>query len=273
MRCNICGCDTQLTDDHVPPKFWNNSKIKYYNQGLGTVKPEERATQSFPWRSSKGIVFHSICEKCNNDLLGNKTDKALKELIDRIKNGLKNIQYSHYLNCNIQVNRVARAVVGHMLASKEYYDDQTITDTVLRDFFLDPRALPPNDMHLFYFFYPYDYIVIARDVVPFRLERENDPFVAPTGSISCIYSYPIAFLLSHGDESQYFKLKDMFSYCTDNIDEKKEILFDFSTFSYPTTSLPRHFAWPINISTDPDGAMGVMGGESAQSLIIAKGFK
>ena len=121
-RCNICGEQAKLTEDHVPPKFWNNSKIKFFSQGFGTMDPP-RANMPYPQQARKGIVFRTLCEKCNNDLLGDKTDKHLKEFIDIIKTGAPIRRYSHFLNCNVYVNRVARAVTGHILAAKNSYDD------------------------------------------------------------------------------------------------------------------------------------------------------
>ena len=271
-RCNICGEKSKLTEDHVPPKFWNNKTIKYYSQGLGTNDPQKAKTP-FPWQARKGIVFRSICEKCNNELLGDKTDIPLKHFIDEIKRGASKMNYSPYLNCVISVNRVARAVIGHLLAAKEFYDDKTKTDAQLREFFLNTASLPPDEMYLYFFFYPYDNIVIARDVVPVRPDKRNDPFISPDGTISCLYSYPIAFILRHGGKQKGIKMKDLFSYCSKDIDETKNVLFDYSSCYYPNTTLLRHFAWPINVTEEDDGANGLMGGISTKNLIIAKSLK
>ena len=271
-RCNICGRIAKLTEDHVPPKFWNNNKVKYYSMGYGINDPE-KAQKAFPWQARNGIVFHSICEKCNNDLLGEKSDKSLKEFIDLIKSGISKRASSPFHNCNIYVNRVARAVIGHILASKEYYDNEITTDKHLRAFLLNPEALPPEDMHLYFFFYPYDYIVIARDVAAIRHDKTNSPFVAPCGLLSCLYSYPIAFILAHDGKNSYVKLKDLFSYCTKDVDDRKVVLFEYATELYPGTNYLRDFAWPINVSDKIDGASSVVGGESIKKLIIAKGFR
>ncbi len=257
-ECRICGRIGALTDDHVPPKFWNNGMIKYYSQALG-MKDPDKAKTLFPWQARKGIVYHTICEKCNNELLGGNADNALKEFIDMIKSGQSACE-SNILNCNVYVNRVARAVVGHLLSAKDYFDDTTKIDKKLRDYFLNTNTLPPKDMQLFFFYYPYNYIVVARDIVIINSNGAKN-------LISCLYSYPVAFILSCDGKNLDTKLDNLFSYCTEDIDEKKNVQFDYSSVIDQQTNSFKDYAWPIN------GALCVVAGKSIESQKTAKGFK
>lgn len=130
-RCRICGKLDNLTEDHIPPKFWNNSSSKRYSRGFGTNDPE-KCCADYPWKARKGIVFQSVCQDCNNRILGSETDKELKKLCDVFK---QNLQYNNrFFNCRVKPNRVARAVVGHMLAAKDFYDDKCLVDVALREY-------------------------------------------------------------------------------------------------------------------------------------------
>ena len=239
-RCNICGKMEKLTDDHVPPKFWHNSSIKRYSQGLGTYNPEGTQNQ-FPWKARQGITFKSLCSDCNNRILGSETDRSLQQLCESVK---KNMRVgSKHFNCRIKPNRVAQAVAGHMLAAKDYYDDECSIDTELRKYVLNPSQMPPENMSLCYFLYPHNCIVIGRDFVVGKAINMNESYRLPEGTISCIYSYPMGFLLL--SDKQKLKLPDLFYYASGDIDEERDILCSRDSQFYPHTQRLRHPLWPI----------------------------
>ena len=262
-NCNICGKVAKLTEDHVPPKFWNNEEHKKYSQGLGAFDPEYAKAQ-FPWNAPNGLVYRSICSDCNNRILGDETDKPLKEFCDAIK---KNLQFRHkYFNCRIKPNCVARAVVGHMLAAKDFYDSECIIDQKLREYVLNPTALPPSDMQLLYFLYPYGYTVIGRDIVVGQCVPRLAGARVPEGTLSCIYAYPVGLLLV--ERGADLHLKDMFTYCSDAFDEEKEVLCKLDSLYYYGTNVLRDPFWPMNISDQADGISFLLGGASMRSLRI-----
>ena len=268
-KCNICGKSADLTEDHVPPKFWHNSKEKRYSQGLGTYDPLQ-TEKAFPWKSRKGIVFRSICGDCNNRILGSSKDKALQEFCDQVRNHIINHRiYTSYINCSIDANLTAKAVTGHMLAAKGYYDDKTTVDKILREYVLDDAALPPDDMQLLYFYYPWQYIVVGRDIVVSRLGKNEDRYAVPEGMISCIYSFPLAFILT--DKKQNLHMLDLFSYCRNGVVGKQDVLFNYKSMYYPGTNEVRNPFWPANISDDKDGTQMLLGGKSLQNMIIGIG--
>ena len=265
-RCNICGAMSKMTDDHVPPQCWNNSKRKYYSQGFGLCDPPKKKEHCFPHITGNGIKFRTICEKCNTTVLGPK-DKALSEFIKQIETYIKRQgNISSIFNCTIYANSVAKAIVGHMLAAKEYYDESTNIDNVLRSYVLDEAALPPSEMQLLYFYYPYKSIVIERDVVLPQVHYKDERYKKPVGIISCLFSYPLAVILSNKHEN--LQLHDLFAYGRSHPSTKTDVVFNLNTRFYPGTKQPRDPLWPINISDEKDGSSFMLSGKAAQRLII-----
>lgn len=265
-RCNICGTIAKMTVDHVPPQCWNNTKLKYFSQGFGQYDPPKKQEHCFPHIGRNGITFRSICEKCNTTVLGPK-DKALSDFINQIENKAKRMGgFSSLFNCSVYANSVSKAIVGHMLAAKEYYDDSTSVERRLRPYVLDKEALPPYDMQLLYFYYPYKSIVVERDIVLPQVDYHGSRYGKPLGLISCLFSYPLAVILSN--RPQELHLNDLFEYSRRCSNEKTDVIFDLNTQYYPGTREPRDPLWPLNLSEEADGSSFLISGKSAQRLIV-----
>jgi len=68
---------------------------------------------------------------------------------------------------DFEPNRFLRSVFGHLLAATSMTDISTLKsesalDNALRDYVLDPTAALPDDIHLYYWFYPYEEITIIK---------------------------------------------------------------------------------------------------------------
>ncbi len=255
-RCNICGHEKPLSEDHVPPKFWNNSKAKRYSLAFGTLDPAQ-AKHSFPQKANNGIAYRSVCRDCNSKL-GGSYDKELQLFCESASRVIKSKLFIPIISADIRVNRVSRGVVGHLLAAKNFYDDKCLIDVALRNYLADDTALPPADLHLYCYPYHHSAIVVGRDLVPVG----ND---VPKGMISVISSFPLSFILT---EASIQGMTDLFAKCSHDIDEKKHVIVSRRSACIPGSNILRHYAWPINISED--GTLGVIGGLAVQSLIIAK---
>lgn len=268
-RCNICSIESDLTWDHIPPKFCNNDNAKRYMVALGMY--ESGYTRNpYHLTVQNGIKFRSICAHCNNNLLGLNVDPAYKKLVDCIVNLLQQeAPLKGVFHVTTAVNRVARAVVGHLLASKNYYDDKCTIDKRLRKYFLNSNLCPPAGMQLYYFLYPYDAIMVLRDVVPIQPGGVPKEFIVPQSMISSIYSFPVAFLLTEGCSNLPFE--DLFQLCNEFIDTSTDMAFSVHSLTFPNTKTFRHPYWPCNITDTIEGAAGVLGGKSAQDIVMAKG--
>lgn len=253
--CNICGAKTILTWDHVPPKACLNSIPVRINQMMDGMPKYNDYSKS----SQNGVKFRSICSTCNNTLLGREYDPELVEftagLVSHIQSELEQF-LPGFIDVNslppytkkCKINRIARAVCGHILSAKNEFDGQTTIDCRLREYFLDPRLSPPKDYKLLFWFYPYSTITIARDFIS---KKVFDPLVTiPDGVTSIVSSFPLAYLLCSG--SYEGMLDDLFAVCDEEIDREIILTVDFKTCLMESGEL-RHPLWPIYVSEDQTG--------------------
>lgn len=259
-----------MTWDHVPPKSCFNNLRTEYNRLFGELQLEKELQREAEKTtrydlSQNGIKFRTICKKCNRDLLGANYDKELKKFVDITHTSISTTLTEHrYQQCELNANKIARSVVGHLLAAKTEYDEHTEVDLALRQFFLTDKITPPEDMSLLYYVYPHPEIVIARDYVIGNLkDSENE---LPKGLISSIYSYPVAFILCNDETS--CGLKDLFSYCSEDINAIAKICIDLSSYKHEDGAI-RNPSWPVNLSKDRHGASFVIGGKYMDESIIS----
>ena len=97
-RCNICGRVSDLTWDHVPPKFCFNDERTQYNSIF-----EINNKKQYMHIAQNGIKYRSICAECNNNLLGSNYDKEYKKLVDLL--------YKLYITPGTIPQYLARAIL------------------------------------------------------------------------------------------------------------------------------------------------------------------
>lgn len=150
-------------------------------------------------------------------------------------------------------------MVGHMLAAKNSYESEVVTDQKMREYVLDEtRKL--SELKLYSWIYPYDTIFIARDFVVGGYSINTHP----TGMISgVIASYPIAYMIS--DKESDCGLDDLGCYTSTNIDNVVDIKLHFDTVFIKGTSVYKPFNWPLNIGNDErTSALFAIGGPILQ---------
>ena len=255
--CNICGKTSQLTWDHVPPKFCFNAGFVKYNSMMGKVDLSNKYSIS-----QNGVKFRTICENCNNNLLGAKYDKEYKKLVDCLYNlYISKGKIPQYIIIKgLKINKIARAVVGHFLAAREDFCDSDI-ERELRKYFLDEMALPPKDLNLLYYTYRYNTMMIIRDIVPKHFG--NLEYDVPNAFQSCLNTFPIAFILANECENKC-GLYDMFEICTSNIEEKIDIKIDLLSYLYPNHKHERDPYWPCNVNDSETGTSIILTSETGQ---------
>lgn len=262
-RCNICGKTSDLTWDHVPPKFCFNSERAKYNSLLEIGKEN-----SYTHIAQNGIKYRSICSKCNNNLLGSDYDKEYKKLVDILYELYTTPgEIGQYVEIEgINVNKISRAIVGHFLAARNEYIEGK-AENELREYFLNPNLKPPKDFQLLYYVYIYNTIMIIRDVAPKKFGKEE--YSIPEGLISCINTFPMAFILVHNCDNKV-ELDDMFQLCTNDINEVVNIRIDLLSYMYPNKVVLRDPYWPCNISDDETGTSMMLVNDNSNSSVFTQ---
>jgi hypothetical protein len=269
--CNICGKEEKLSWDHVPPKScFNYNKVEYNPLFKELSKKDETKydTKQEKKISQNGIKYRTICHDCNNTI-GSKYDIKLKELVDTVNSYItSNMIIPIVFKLEVNVNMVAKSIVGHFLAARnDYVGCEHKIDTNLRKYLLNDDCDPPQNLSLFWFIYPYNNIMIVRDVyIKNVLERNKVPL--PEGMISCMSFYPLAFILS--EKQMVSGMQDWFSYCGGNIENKTEIEVNLLSWTIPDTLTFRHPKWPCYVSDDIDGTDIMLTGDSIKSSVITQ---
>lgn len=201
--CKICAKPAPLTWDHVPPKGGITLESVEIEQIFQTLTGNE---QSPKFRISQdGMKFRTICKSCN-DLLGSKYDRVLNEFAIGIGQFLKtNLHLPQVIQYKTKPMSLARAILGHLLATKVDPDTGFI-DRDIQSFFFDQSVPIPNNIHIFYWIYPYNQTVIVRDIAmppTHGLLRSKGGF----GSFDIFKYFPIAYLIT--DLAQYEGLEEL----------------------------------------------------------------
>lgn len=262
-RCNICERVSDLTWEHVPPKFCFNDNRTQYNS-IFELNDEKQYTHI----AQNGIKYRSICAECNNNLLGSNYDKEYKKLVDLLyKLYITPETIPQYLEIqNLKVNKIARAIVGHFLAARNEYFDGKL-ENELRKYFLNDKLKPPKELKLLYYVYIYNTIMIIRDVAPKKFGKVE--YSIPEGLISCINTFPLAFILVHNCENNP-GLYDLFETCTEDINENLNIKIDLLSYMYPNGKELRNPYWPCNAADGETGTSMMLVSDNSNSSVFSR---
>ncbi len=264
-RCNICGKMSDLTWDHVPPKSCYNSGSIKYNQLFEGI-PSDKYEGIF----QSGIRFRSLCEYCNNNLLGANYDIEFLKFTSQVSQIIQSpivLPQTLYFECNI--NKIARAVCGHLIAAKNEYLDAPMFNE-LRNFVCDEMALPPSNRKLLFRIYPHSTVVINQGFTIKNVLSREKLGNYPLGVCSIISCYPTAYVLC--DDGGNSGLRDLFEFCTTNITDIVKFPIDIKSCFYSNTSIFRHFLWPCNIGDDNYSVDLMLGGNETILGIQKRGF-
>jgi hypothetical protein len=184
--CRICGVAGQLTADHVPPKGAPRIGQRVLHD-LGLDHAHGRSGRKGK-HFQRGVKFPSLCEKCNNVLLGRDCDPALIALAVRVDEHLKSRLDVDALPIDIVPARLGRSIVGHLLASMS--EDQILkapTGQAFRRYFCDWSLPFPREARF----------VIWPHYSPVQFISTGHALITNDG-IALVFTlkfYPLAFIL------------------------------------------------------------------------------
>ena len=195
--CRICKQYGDLTRDHIPPK----GSIEITSVELRTLAQDKDIK---PVISQDGTNFRTICGNCNNKLLGTEYDPELNKVSNKVGSTVKQVcSLSHRgislppkVSIEVKPQRLARAVVGHLLASNYHPDPSDISKNVpfpeaLRQFFLDPKSTLPDELNIYYWYYPGKRQVLLHGASMGFFNNTREPLI-----YSLIKFFPISYWMT-----------------------------------------------------------------------------
>ena len=248
--CNLCREEKELSWDHVPPKGGIDLTPVEMNTVFnvmtgGKQQPKLRISQN-------GMKFRTICSSCNS-YLGTHLDPIINDFALSVGNYLNTeIILPEEINHKVKPQRLMKAVLGHLVASKVEIED-TVFDQKAREYVLDIDATLPDDINIFYWVYPHNCSVTIRDFGMFTPRGTfNEPAI-----FQVMKYFPIAYLCC--DKSEYADLHNLSWYREAGIDDEIEIPLNLRRVEDPY--------WPEAPSDVENNIF--FGGESASQSIHA----
>lgn len=158
-HCNICGNYGELTIDHIPPR----GSTKIGTVEITTLSEHFSSEKIYFLPSQKGLLFRSICSVCNSHHLGKLYDPQLNKISYEVKSLVKShnerkLIWPGKIKISIAPQRVARAIVGHLLAGSLSNDKNNTPVNApmpngLRDYFLHSTTNSPDELEIYYWLY------------------------------------------------------------------------------------------------------------------------
>ncbi len=236
--CRICKQYGYLTHDHVPPK----GSITIRPVALRTLAQDKEIK---PVIAQGGASFRTLCSNCNNNLLGKQYDPELNKVskeVGSLVNKISDLSYQGFslppkVEIDIKPQRLARAVIGHLLASNYHPNQRDIKHHVpsseeLRNFFLDQNAALPDNFNIYYWFYPGNRQVLIREAAMSFYSDNRKPLI-----FGLIKFAPIAYMLTINEPKNCKpNAPDLFSNRNIGIDNTEKIQINLD--SYPRLDSP-----------------------------------
>lgn len=193
-RCNICLQRRKMSSDHIFPQSISKKeqkRITSLGQRLG-IKDSNSRTRL----TQNGFTAKTICEKCNNNLLGARLDLALKELHQKLDAQLRYLKFLSHNSLHVEgvnLGAAIRAASAHLLAFSDIPNYRSDAHRALRRLAL--RAELDPKLRVVMWVYPYSDQVLIDSISKVDIRKEIEPvfFIA-------YKTYPLAFAFIYDSE-------------------------------------------------------------------------
>jgi hypothetical protein len=233
--CHLCGQDTNLSYEHVPPKVAFNKNTKYVSIKFEDYIKSRNLLKDIPKGKTKqgGIGYNSFCEKCNNFLGTNYVNPYMRW----VNAGVKLLADTEFAACyfeifEIQPLPILKQIVSMFLAINDKHFLESFPE--LSQFVLDKEQnkLPEK-------FKIYTYLTRAERIRYMHYSAQGD--LRTGGVIQCseLAYPPFGYVLTFNSSIPHTYLNNITSF--------KEYSFN-STESFKMTlvQLPTYTIFPLD---------------------------
>jgi hypothetical protein len=154
-----------LTKDHVPPQGCIELSPVEIQKIVDFFDAEKMAEGAPKGESSQnGVKFRSICDRCNNYILGSLYDPYLCRFASQVAEVVQSRLYRPYPEYfNIKPQKVIRAVLGHILAFVPGRIPEGESDKAIADYVLDEDQDIPHELDIYVWLHPSKKQFLVRD--------------------------------------------------------------------------------------------------------------
>ncbi len=237
----------KLSWDHVPPKGGievTKIQIEPLYKQLADKKRNFTISQN-------GLKYRTICQDCNS-LLGSNYDPVLNDFSINIGRHLgSKLHLPENINHLTSPAALLRGILGHLLATR-VEDSETVFEEKMRTFLLNENESLSEDIHVFYWIFPYECTIVSRDFIMPAIRGNYKKF----GYFNILKFFPIAYLIT--DLEKYENLNELTQFRNLKNNDTDEIAVNLKDIKNPR--------WPESIT--PENI--VLLGEEGMKSIYAK---
>ena len=247
-HCNICGNLASLTWDHVPPQGGVELTPVQMESVFAKLSGTHEGFKGI--QSQNGVKFTTICKSCN-EMMGHKYDIAINEFALSVGRYLRSqLIFPAIIQHKTRPGALIRGILGHLISAK-LHPDEAIFDKLAASLVLNDSMPIPDDIHIFYWIFPYDSSCIVRDVAIALLTDPSQTIQY----CQFIKYFPIAYLVSN--RPAYDDLEELTQFRDAAINDEISIPIRLREVK------PLH--WPEMV----DDARVILGGESMMNAVFA----
>lgn len=218
-RCNLCLKRKSMTEDHIFPQGITPPGQRIIKNILTKIDPHHKNRRNTKL-AQNGLKVRTLCALCNNKLLGTRLDPELIEFCKQADLFLRNrnlLPNQSIRIDSIQLNKVSRAVIGHILAADEKPQARGKVSRIMRRYFFKENTTLPNSINLFLWAYPFKEQTILRDIFLVDFSRTESMMWT-----TAYKTYPISFAICQNDNNYHIPIKgllDIAPHLTGRIDQ------------------------------------------------------
>ena len=225
-KCNICGNERKLTEDHVPP----HGVLRFKSVELQHLIPNENNQNR---QFQQGVKFRTLCSVCNGDKLGFLYDPELINLSNQVHDYLtSSVALPYETKFNTVPDRVVRSVLGHLMAIGVGLEPRGSLYELASQLVQHPELEIPGDLNVYYWLHPYNYQVAIRQFGFLPKNSDSHVFAA------VLKFPPLAFMVTYQQKGNYhLPFYDLVNYIEGN-GQTNEIPMSFRESDRPRSDFP-----------------------------------